>query len=544
MKALGSTMTKINTLPRLDFDPELEAKYDAHATHRGIKLVRVSFLVFVAFHALFSVTDITLVAQWSSLLFALRFFVVFPAFTLAVILTFHPEYHKWEQSVLLVGFIIGGASVAIMLVLEPLNIAFYGGLFLVLSAGYFMLHLKANHAITGGLIILATFVAGVVWRGGMSPAVFAATVFLIVANIMGGVGAYQIERLRRNDFLQLHRSNQTQAESRNTLIERNTYLEAILQTSADGFLVVDGEGKVVQANDAYCRMSGYSEHESRWLTIDDIDAGNTPEEKEARDRQIIEKGNGVFETRHRRKDGSVFDVEVSTTFLSFPNTAGTQFVCFCRDITTRKQEQERTKALLARKELLLKEAHHRIKNDLSTVSSLLSLQSQFASPDVRTSLEAARNRVNAMFVLYEKMLISDRYDAISCKNYLDAIVETLESLFSDRVNVTIEKRIDDFDLTTRKLFPLGIIVNEIVTNTMKHAFNGRRTGQIGITLDRTENYATLSIQDDGVGLPDGFDASASKGFGLTVVTVLAQQLGGTLTIENDAGTRSVLAFRV
>ena len=119
--------------------------------------------------------------------------------------------------------------------------------------------------------------------------------------------------------------------------EREHYLRSILQTTADGFWVVDTEGKVMEANEAYCRMSGYTRAELLALRIRDIDAVEEPAEIAARIRCFIEKGSEAFETRHRRKDGSVFDVEVSATYLE---TGGGQFVCFCRDITERKRAEE------------------------------------------------------------------------------------------------------------------------------------------------------------------------------------------------------------
>jgi PAS domain S-box-containing protein len=534
-------MKNIKNIPRLKFEPELEDAYNAYTAQSTQKYIRAAYAIFAVLYALFSTTDYILVPQWFSLFFAIRFYIVIPVFVLTFILTFHPNFYKWMHSVVLAGLIIGGTGIAVMLVLEPLNTIYYGGLFLVFTAGYFLLNLHAAHAVLGGSTILAAFIAGVLWTGGMSLGVFSAALFLIAENIIGGIGAYQLERYRRNEFLQVHNLNQARAQLQNALAERNRYLEAILRTSADGFWVVDAGKRLTQVNDAYCRMSGYSRDEFQQLTLNDIDAEETPEETMARSRRIMEKGSEVFEARHRRKDGRVFDVEVSVTFL---NIDGGQFVCFCRDITGRKQAEDRIKSLLAGKELLLKEVHHRIKNNLSTVSSLLALQARSASPEAKISFEAAINRVNSMVLLYDKLQAGEQYDSISCKGYLEDIIETLKFLFNDDADVRVETRVDDFNLTTKKLFPLGIIVNEIITNIMKYAFIGRESGKISISLVRSGNTATLSIRDDGVGLPDGFDMSRSTGFGLMLVGILAEQMEGKFTMKNDSGTRSVLVFSI
>lgn len=110
--------------------------------------------------------------------------------------------------------------------------------------------------------------------------------------------------------------------------------------------------------------------------------------------------------------------------------------------------------------------------------------------------------------------------------------------------IRLEIRLEDFSLIAKKLFPLGIIVNELVTNIMKYAFIGRENGHIRISLDKVDDVATLTIEDDGVGLPEGFDLSTSTGFGLRLVGMLAEQLGGTFSTQSGSGTNSVLVFGV
>lgn len=527
--------------PQAQFGQELENAYNAYTAHRHKNYIRTAYVVFVLLYGVFSVTDYILVPAWFSLFFAIRFYIVIPVFIFTVILSFHKNYYHWEQLVLLSNFIIGGAGIAVMLILVPLNSVYYGGLFLVLTAGYFMLHLRAFYAVTGGVTILVIFITGVLLTGNMSLTVFSTTLFLITENIVGSLGAYQLERFRRNEFFKMQELNHAQAQLENSIIERNRYLEAILQTSADGFMVVDADNKVVQVNDAYCRMSGYSRDELWHMKLDDLENDEISENITLRFHRLAKNGSEIFETRHRRKDGSVFDVEVSTTFHDLEEG---QLVCFCRDITKRKQSDDRIRSLLAAKELFLKEVHHRIKNNFATISTLLDLQSQATPPEVRALFDVAINRVNSMVVLYDKLLSSEQYDSSSCKAFLEDILQMLLSFFPETVSVRLETQLDDFNLSAKKLFPLGIIVNEIVTNIMKYAFIGRNSGLIRISLVKVDDVATLTIQDNGVGLPEGFDLSRSTGFGLMLVGMLADQLDGTFTMQNNSGTKSVLEFGV
>jgi PAS domain S-box-containing protein len=318
------------------FDPELEAQYNDYMTQKDKAFIRVAYVVFALLFALFSVTDYYLVPQWFSLFFAIRFYIVIPTFILTIILTFHPRYSVWKQGLLLSGLIIGGMAVAFMLVLEPLNILYYGGLFLVFTACYFILNLHACFSILGGMTILSAFVSAVAWTGGASLAVLSAVLFLIAENIMGIIGALQLERFKRREFLRFHGLQKDKALLDEHLMKRNKYLETILQTSADGFLVVDVNNAIIQANDAYCCMSGYAKEELLQLPFDKIDVQRSLDKAAERSRELGETRITTFEAMHYRKDGSAFDVELSATYQDID---GGQFVCFCRDITERKHAE-------------------------------------------------------------------------------------------------------------------------------------------------------------------------------------------------------------
>ena len=218
------------------------------------------------------------------------------------------------------------------------------------------------------------------------------------------------------------------------------------------------------------------------------------------------------------------------------------------NISSRKQMEEDIKRQLSEKELLLREVHHRIKNNIAMVESLLSMQIRSVSNEEALAiLQDAVGRVASMRVLYDKLLIQNDYEDSSVKRYIADLIESLETLFSDEARPAIEIRIDDFTLPSKTLFPLGIIVNELLTNTMKYAFADKPGGSVEVLLTKTGNQATLTIQDNGRGLPEGFSLDEATGFGFTLVKMLSEQLEGSCTIENreDAGgARSVVEFNV
>ena len=213
------------------------------------------------------------------------------------------------------------------------------------------------------------------------------------------------------------------------------------------------------------------------------------------------------------------------------------------DITKRKRDEDEIKRQLLEKEIILKEVHHRIKNNFSTIGSILSLQAQWSTKsEVQSALNMAIGRVSSMQVLYEKLLLSEGYRTTSIKGYLNDLIDEIISLFSGNMKLILEKQIDDFQLDPKRLVPIGIIVNELLTNIMKYAFTGKDNGLIQITLKEDNGNATLTIQDNGNGLPEGFSLDAHKGFGLMLIKMLAQQLDGSFTIDNHIGTRNVIKF--
>jgi two-component sensor histidine kinase len=142
------------------------------------------------------------------------------------------------------------------------------------------------------------------------------------------------------------------------------------------------------------------------------------------------------------------------------------------------------------------------------------------------------------------LLLTDNYHTTSIKEYLNNLVDDIINLLSNKQNLTVEKQIDDFQLDPKTLFSIGLITNELLTNVMKYAFKNRDSGLIQITLKEHDGKATLTIQDDGNGLPDGFDIDKQEGFGLMLIKMLCEQLDGSFTIENHIGTRSTVKFSI
>lgn len=218
-------------------------------------------------------------------------------------------------------------------------------------------------------------------------------------------------------------------------------------------------------------------------------------------------------------------------------------VCTFIDITERKRAEAQVQELLAEKEIILKEVHHRIKNNMSTIYAILSLHARAAvDPPAAAALEDAGSRVQCMMLLYDKLYKSAGFQEASIKEYLPDLIEEIAANFPNRRSVLIATEVDDITLDAAKLSTLGIIVNELLTNIMKYAFVGRASGRIEVSAVLSGNLVTLAIQDDGCGMPEAIDLESSTGFGLSLVAALTKQLQGSIRIERGKGTRIVLEF--
>jgi two-component sensor histidine kinase len=213
------------------------------------------------------------------------------------------------------------------------------------------------------------------------------------------------------------------------------------------------------------------------------------------------------------------------------------------DITDRRLAEGTVYNLLNEKEIILKEVHHRVKNNMYNIGALLNMQANAQDePAAKSVLFDAAGRVQSMSVLYDKLYRSEFNTAVSLKEYFPDLVHEIVGIFPHRKSVKVRTQIDDIVLDAKILSILGILVNELVTNSMKYAFTGRTDGVISVTVSKKEKRITIIIADNGNGIPETITFKNSSGFGMQLVDMLTEQLGGNIRIERGGGTRFVLEF--
>jgi PAS domain S-box-containing protein len=210
------------------------------------------------------------------------------------------------------------------------------------------------------------------------------------------------------------------------------------------------------------------------------------------------------------------------------------------DITHRKAAEERVKKELEEKKVLLQEVHHRVKNNLNVVASLLNLQGDNirSIEDARKALKASKDRVFSMALVHQKLYQSDSISSIDMSDYIHSLCSDLVGLYARKCKVEMELRIDQINLTINQAVPCGLIINELITNAITHGLGNYNSGKIGITLTRKPRMACiLIVEDDGRGFPPSLLDSDMDSLGLKLVRVLTEQLDGTLhfsPIQEDA----------
>lgn len=210
-------------------------------------------------------------------------------------------------------------------------------------------------------------------------------------------------------------------------------------------------------------------------------------------------------------------------------------MCVALDLTEQKQIQARLKESLGEKELLLREVHHRVKNNMQVISSLLAMQSTDGDPAVIKKLEESQNRIRSIALIHEQLYRSTELSNINVRSYLEILTSQLLQSFGKSGAVRTEVEADEIELDIDQSMACGLIVNELVTNALKYAYPDERGGVIRVSLrEHPGGERVLIVSDDGPGLPD--EPSGPPTLGMSLVKTLARQLRGRVETDGTKGT--------
>ncbi len=322
-------------------------------------------------------------------------------------------------------------------------------------------------------------------------------------------------------------SDRKQAAS--ALRQSQARLHAIVTNTSDGILLVDQAGKVRFANPAAAKLFGRPVPE---LLGEDLGL------------PVLADGGAVVELKINRSSTEVRIGEMCAVTTNWDGEPA--YLVSLRDITERKQAEKLLKASLQEKEVLLKEIHHRVKNNMQVICSLLALQSQYIDDEQTVHLfQESQNRIQAMALIHEHLYQSPTLDRIDFAEYLQYLVNNLFQSFGCGYGVRLQLNIEKLSLNIETATTCGLIVNELVSNSLKYAFPAvaeveeLQEGEIQIDFyqQETPGAMVLAVADNGIGIPPELDIENTETLGLRLVVMLVRQLEGCLAVERRQTSR-------
>ena len=322
------------------------------------------------------------------------------------------------------------------------------------------------------------------------------------------------------------------------LLKNFVFNEAIAANS-----IADKKGIIIEANSAFLQIWGYSDI-SQVIGRPVSDFLKNENETIAIIKSLDKKGSWQGNYTALRSDGSTFIALSFATTIKDNDGNFLGYQSSVVDVTECKKKEEQIDELLKEKELLLKELHHRVSNSISAINSLLCFQAEnINNPEASAILKDARNRLKSMGLLHKKLYKSETLQDCNAMDYFSQLIDEIMAVFPISDKIKIDKNIENIILPQKFLFPLGIIINELLTNAVKHAFAEVSKPYIKIDLTSKDNDLCLSIEDNGKGISDN-EVNNAKGFGMSLVSLLAEQLKGELKIEKRKGCKFSLKFSI
>lgn len=332
-----------------------------------------------------------------------------------------------------------------------------------------------------------------------------------------------------------------------TMQEQEARLRAIVDHAVDGIITINEQGTMESFNPAAERLFGYAASEILGQSVKLLMPEPYQSEhdsylarhKQTGDATIMGIGREIV---GRRKDGSTFPLDLALSEMRLGDRR--LFTGITRDITERKQHEARLTASLLEKELLLKEIHHRIKNNLQIISSLLDLQSDHTQDrKAREMFKESRGRVRSMALIHERLYRSQDLVHVHIAEYVEQLAQALYRSYRT-ANNDIALHLDATipPLSLDMAIPCGLILNELLSNCLKHGFKNAQQGWIRVTwLDDGQNNV-LTVADNGAGFPAGLNFRTASSFGLQLVNTLVEQLKGTIELAQNECTMVRITF--
>jgi PAS domain S-box-containing protein len=320
------------------------------------------------------------------------------------------------------------------------------------------------------------------------------------------------------------------------------YLQLQINRMPIGLITWDPEFRVQTWNPSAEKIFGFTEEEAQGKHPYDFIVPKEAQPLVDKIWRRLLKGDATAHSTNENatKDGRAIICDWSNTPLKKDDGTVMGVLSMIQDVTARKKTEEQIKASLKEKEVLLQEVHHRVKNNMQIISSLLNLQSrQIRDEQVLKTFKSSQNRVRSMALIHERLYSSKDFAKLDFSEYVKSLTSHLFSSYGVSQNaIKLNLKIKDIHLDLNTAIPCGLIINELISNSLKHAFPNGKKGEINIIMNQlNEDKIELIVSDNGAGIPKNVDIKKTESLGLHLVNILAEgQLHGEVKLDREKGT--------
>ena len=343
-----------------------------------------------------------------------------------------------------------------------------------------------------------------------------------------------------NTYAELRMEVEERKQAQNALRESEEKYRKLFELESDALALTDSEtGDMLDVNISFIELYGHTKEEI--LSKKNTDFSAEPDQTK---KNIQSRKKYIPLIHHKKKNGKVFPVEITANY--FEHKGRNVLISSVRDITDRKLIEQQLEASLKEKELLLSEIHHRVKNNFEIISSLLDLSSMHTeNQEVRNLLLNSRNRVYSMAMIHSQLYQSDQFGRVDMRKHISELAEHLLFVYGSKKKVNLELETSEVYLSVNQAIPCALLINELITNSLKHAFRDSVQGKIQISIhDSNDNTVLLRVKDDGDSISEGMDLKDADGLGLKMVKhLVAGQLKGEIRFNHDDGTDICITFK-
>ena len=314
--------------------------------------------------------------------------------------------------------------------------------------------------------------------------------------------------------------------------ERKHYVEAVLHSTPSAIITLDTNNNIEEWNKSAESLFGYTKEEVVGCNLNRLITGNDVSTQEQTEIFIAAR-----ETIRYTKEGTPKNVIVSGTPI-IVNSENKGSIRTYTDITVLKQKENEVEKLLQEKKQLLREVHHRIKNHMNTIYAIISLRSRESDiPRVKEILEEIQNKIRLMQNIYQTLYTGEDVGTIHIVSFLKHLINDIQNAYAHRQSIIFDTSIEDIEVSSTQSLSIGIIITELITNSIKYGFEQKDRGTINVSIHKTEiNRLYIEVSDDGDGFPAEIVENKSYGFGLTLVNGYVRQFDGEMSIDTANGT--------